>query len=88
MINPDRISRVTDGVFVSGEVAAGRAVRRLVSPGDRISAGDVEGEVLDIQSVAVEVATDEGTILLPHSHLLGHSFTIQRADASGEPAAD
>ena len=50
---------------VSGEVAAGRAVRRLVSPGDRISAGDVEGEVLDIQSVAVEVATDEGTSCSP-----------------------
>ena len=71
---------------VSGEVAAGRAVRRLVSPGDHISAGSVSGEVLDIQSVAVEVGTDDGTILLPHSHLLGHSFTVQRRGAAA--AAD
>ena len=73
---------------VSGEVAAGRAVRRMVAPGDHIEAGDISGEVLAIQSVAVEVATDDGAVLLPHSRLLGHSFSVRRGSAQPSVADD
>ena len=73
---------------VSGEVAAGRAVRRLVAPGDHIDAGGVSGEVLTIQQVAVEVGTDDGTVLLPHSHLLGHSFSVRRGSRPAAPTDD
>jgi small-conductance mechanosensitive channel len=71
---------------VAGEVAAGRAVRRLVSPGDHIVAGDISGTVLDIQSVAVEVEAADGSVLLPHSHILGHDVAVRRgtpADTEG-----
>lgn len=65
---------------VAGEVAAGRAVRRMVQPGDSISVGDVEGEVLTIQSVAIEISGRDGAVLVPHSHLISGNVTIRRAD--------
>lgn len=64
---------------VTGEVAAGRAVRRLLAPGDHIQAGDVSGVVTEIQSVAVEVIDDDRSILIPHSHILGHNIVVKRA---------
>ena len=67
---------------VAGEVAAGRAVRRLLSPGDHIEAGAVGGRVIDIQSVAVEIEGVDGSILVPHSHILGHDITVRRATAT------
>ena len=69
---------------VAGEVAAGRAIRRLVHPGDHIVVDDLRGEVIAIQSVAVELATSDGTMLVPHSRLLGSNVAVER----GTPAAD
>ncbi len=68
---------------VSGEVAAGRAVRRLLEPGDHITVGSVSGLVVDIQSVAVEVAAGDESILVPHSQLLGQHITVRRRAAGG-----
>ncbi len=65
---------------VTGEVAAGRAIRRLVTPGDHVTVGDISGTVLAIQSVAVELDADEGSLLVPHSHLLGNNITVRRAE--------
>lgn len=64
---------------VTGEVAAGRAVRRLLAPGDHIEAGDVSGVVTNIQSGAVEVSAGDQSVLIPHSHILGHNIVVQRA---------
>lgn len=72
---------------VTGEVAAGRAVRRLVSEGDHIDTGTVAGEIIDIQSVALEVATADGAVLLPHSHVLGHDVAIRRGAPAGDDAS-
>lgn len=78
---------------VAGEVAAGRAIRRLVRPGDHVAVGDLSGDVVSIQSVAVELATDDGTVLVPHSHLLGSHIAVRRngtsagAGASESPSA-
>lgn len=67
---------------VAGEVAAGRAVRRLLEPGDHVHVGGISGDVITIQSVALEVATEDGTVLVPHSHLLGNNISVRRAASS------
>jgi len=66
---------------VAGEVAAGRAVRRLLGPGDHVAVGEVSGEVVSIQAVAVEIEADTGLVLVPHSQLLGSSISIERRAA-------
>ncbi len=72
---------------VSGEVAAGRAVRRLLQPGDHITVGEVSGQVVEIQSVAVEVAAGEESILVPHSQVLGQHVTVRRRPPDDPEAA-
>lgn len=71
---------------VATEVAAGRALRRIVHAGDRLTIDDVSGEVLRVQSVAVEIGLDDGKVaLIPNSKLLEGHITIQRPPASDEP---
>ena len=65
---------------VSGEVAAGRALRRLVRSGDQVTVGEVSGKVLSVQSVAVELElTDGDVVLIPNSQLLEANITLDRA---------
>ena len=64
----------------TSEVAAGRAVRRMVSVGDTLTVGDVAGTVVAIQSVAVELdAGSDDRILLPHTAVLGNNVAVTRA---------
>ncbi len=65
---------------VTGEIAAGRAVRRMVAPGDHITVDEVSGTVLSIQSVAIEIEGADGALLVPHSHLLGHHIAVRRSE--------
>lgn len=68
------------GRTVSAEVAAGRAVRRLLSPGDTVSFDDLSGTVLTVGSVAVEIATDDGVVaVVPNSRFVGDGFRVRRA---------
>jgi small-conductance mechanosensitive channel len=64
---------------VAEEVAAGRALRRFLKPGDHIIVEGAAGEVLVIQSVGVEIRTTDGaTVLVPNSQLLGTKLQIER----------
>lgn len=75
---------------VTGEVAAGRAVRRLVSPGDEIRMGDLAGTIVGIDTVAVEVVDTRGvSLMIPHSMFTSRTFEVTRSAApvDGDGAA-
>ncbi len=70
------------GQSVAREVAASRAVRRLVNEGDQVSVGNVVGTVLAVRPTAVEVRDVSGTItLVPSSYFVGEPLTVTRAPA-------
>lgn len=63
------------GRRVSAEIAAGRAWRRTVAVGDRVTArqvagGDIEGVVVELHPAAIELDSGGRTILVPHTQLL------------------
>ena len=71
------------GQSVAREVAASRAVRRLVSEGDQVSVGNVVGTVVAVRPTAVEVRDVSGTItLVPSSYFIGEPLTVTRAPAA------
>lgn len=88
------------GRQVASEVAASRAVRRQLQPGDRVRidgvrSGDdpaerwIEGIVVDVSPTAVELYADGSTVLVPNSQLLRAVIERSRpqpADAYGELA--
>ena len=70
------------GQSVAREVAASRAVRRLVNEGDQVSVGNVVGTVIAVRPTAVEVRDVSGTItLVPSSYFVGEPLTVTRASA-------
>ena len=72
------------GRQVASEVAAGRYIRHLVRPGDRISFSDaggaVEGEVVRVHAATVELAGDTADWVLhvPHARLLAATLRVTR----------
>lgn len=73
------------GRKVAGEVAAGRAWRSALQPGDRIRAQDVngveiDGTVVEVNPTNVQVSQGDRTLLVPNSQLL--SLVIERSRPS------
>jgi len=60
------------GREVAADVAAGRIVRGLVRPGDRIEVGDVRGVVVGLHPATIEVRGDDGS----HHHV-AHSVAVR-----------
>lgn len=77
---------------VAGDVAAGRALKRIVNVGDEIVVDGVEGTVLAVQSVAIEIDAGDGrSILVPNNRVLEKTVTVRRASppsAAAAPAPD
>jgi hypothetical protein len=70
------------GQAVAREVAASRAVRRLVTEGDQVTVGSVSGTVIAVRPTAVELHDASGTvILIPSSQFVGESLTVIRTVA-------
>lgn len=68
------------GHGVAREVAATRALRRLFNVGDTVAVDDVRGKVQAVTPTAVELETTEGvTILVPSSHFLSRTISVDRA---------
>lgn len=68
------------GRTVAGEVAASRAVRRLIDIGDQIEAESVSGKVMNMHPTSVELRDANGaTVLVPSSVLISGSIKIVRA---------
>lgn len=72
------------GRQVSGEIAAGRAIRRMLDEGDRISIGECTGVVARLHPAAIELTEDDGTVsLVPNSAVFERSTRIIRRGESG-----
>lgn len=69
---------------VATEIASGRALRRLVLPGDRIESSLVNGTVVAMHPTAVEVQEGGSTSLVPNTQLAVASFHIVRADSDSD----
>ena len=63
---------------IATEIASGRALRRLVQPGDSIEGADIAGMVVAMHPTAVEVQTTEAHVMVPNSDLAQGAFTISR----------
>ena len=65
------------GRDVAHEVAAGRAVRKLISEGDTVTVENITGTVMGIRPTAVELASATGeTILVPCSKFVEQTLTL------------
>lgn len=66
------------GRELAGEVAAGRYLRRLVRPGDRIDTGQITGRISALHPATTEVETDtSSTLHVPHTQLLSAAIRVQ-----------
>ena len=66
---------------VSSEIAASRALRRVVDIGDRIDTDLATGVVAELHTVHVEIETADGRrVLVPYTSLLDAVIGIERAD--------
>jgi len=74
------------GRTVSSEIAAGRALRRVVAPGDMVRTDVLHGRVLTVHSTAIEMEVDGESMLIPNSEVLDSTLAISRLDP--EPAKD
>lgn len=69
------------GQSVSREIAAGRAMRRVLEPGDQIHGGSLAGTVITVHSTATEIADASGeTMLYPNTTMLGSTLSVLRPD--------
>lgn len=67
---------------VASEVAASRALRRILDIGDSVDTEIVTGTVVELHSVKVEVDTADGRrVLVPYSALLDAVVGITRAES-------
>lgn len=74
---------------VSTELAAARAIRRVVNVGDAVSTEAVSGTVVELHAVNLEVEQEGGErLLVPYSELLSAVVGIDRADPEPDPAAE
>lgn len=70
------------GNSVAREVAATRAVKRLVKPGDVVELADRQGTVSSIHPTTIELVAADGTLqLVPSSRLLQETVSITRLPA-------
>lgn len=76
------------GNGVAREVAATRALKRLVSHGDSVRVGDMSGVVVAVHPTAVELSSGDGEVLLiPSSSFVNQTISIQRVEPVPTPPA-
>ncbi len=73
------------GHGVAREVAASRALRRMVNEGDKVTIEDISGTVRALHPTAIEVVTSgDDSVLVPSSHFLNHSVSVERAQTPSD----
>lgn len=71
------------GHGVAREVAASRALRRMVNEGDKVTIDNVSGTVQALHPTAIEIiTTGDESVLIPSSHFLNHNVSVERATNS------
>ena len=70
---------------VAGEIAASRALRRVLKPGDRIDTNIATGTIVELHAAQIELEADNGArSLVPYSVLLGSVVGLERAEPTGD----
>jgi small-conductance mechanosensitive channel len=70
------------GRHVAREVAAGRYLRRILSEGDHVRSGEVDGRVVALHAATTEVERDApGTTHVPNTVMLQGPITVTRPRA-------
>jgi small-conductance mechanosensitive channel len=70
------------GREVAREISAGRYLRDAYTPGERIRIGEVEGEIVGVETAMTVLRTEAGdTVRVPNNTLLGSIVTV-RGDAT------
>lgn len=73
------------GNGVAKEVAATRALKRLVKNGDTVRIGDKTGIVVAVHPTAVELSSAGGEVMLiPSSLFVNQTISIERVDSESE----
>lgn len=71
------------GNGVAREVAASRALRRMLSQGDTVRIGEHHGVVAALHPTSVELSKGDGeTVLIPCSRFVRHTISIERVDGT------
>lgn len=65
---------------VATEIATGRAVRRLLAPGDVVNTPSITGTVLALHPTAVELQVGDNARLVPYSTLSADTMTVTRSE--------
>ncbi|MEM9033870.1 MAG: hypothetical protein AAGA99_15050 [Actinomycetota bacterium] len=73
------------GREVAAEIAAGRAWRQVLTPGDEVTIGEHTGRIVELHSAAVELQVGDDRVFIPHRRLLERGVT---GAAVGEPDPD
>lgn len=74
------------GRKVAEEIAAGRYLRRIVTTGDLVEAGDLSGHVVALHPATIELhTTTSGTLHVPNTLLLRSSIRVEHPSS---PPAD
>lgn len=74
------------GHSVAREVASTRAMKRLLNQGDTVRMNGIQGVVRAVHPTTIEVAADDGEIVLvPSSRLLSETITIDRVEQADSP---
>lgn len=68
---------------VATEIASGRALRRLVQPGDSITTSMISGTVVAMHPTAIEIDDGTTTKLVPNTDLAEGSFAVNRSTTAG-----
>jgi small-conductance mechanosensitive channel len=70
------------GREVAREISAGRYLRDAYTPGERIQIGEVEGEIVGVETAMTVLRTEAGDMIrVPNNTLLGSIVTV-RGDAT------
>jgi small-conductance mechanosensitive channel len=73
------------GRHVAQEIAAGRYLRRILSEGDHLHAGTVEGTVVALHAATTEVGRDQsGTLHVPNTLLLQGPIEVIRPSGAAD----
>ncbi len=65
---------------VTRKVVSGIYLRKYISVGDEIQAGDVAGKVLSLENTSVTVETPDGIILIPNDQILESNVKIKKKE--------
>ena len=63
---------------IATEIASGRALRRLITPGDTVTSATIDGTIVAMHPTAVEININSTTTLVPNTQLSDTNLRIKR----------